>query len=164
MSQHVLETLSVKGDMPGHTMPGHDMPMPEDRCSMNMLFTWNWKNTCVVFKWWHIKTFYGFLISLVVVVLLGMGYEFIKAQFSKWERATATMTTSGLSSTQQKRFQLQRALVYGVQVFYSFWLMLVFMTYNGWFMLAVALGAAMGNYWFGTLAGMDTTSRTMACH
>ncbi|KAI5951339.1 CTR2 [Candida jiufengensis] len=132
-----------------HEMP---MPMPEDRCSMNMLFTWDWHNVCIVYKWWHIKTFPGFIISLIAVTLLASLYELIKKWFSQWER-TSTATIS--------RFKLQRALLYGFQVYYSFLLMLVFMTYNGWYMIAVAVGAAIGNYLWG---GMNESSRNLACH
>lgn len=130
-----------------------------------MLFTWDWNNSCVVFKWWHVKTFTGFMISMVVILLLSAGYEFTKAWITTWERKTvATMTaslspTSTTNSTQQRKFRTQRGVLYGIQVFYSFFLMLVFMTYNGWYMIAVAVGAGLGNYFWG-----GSTEKSLSCH
>ena len=130
-----------------------------------MLFTWDWNNSCVVFKWWHVKTFTGFMISMVVILLLSAGYEFTKAWVTTWERNTvATLTassspTSTTNSTQQRKFRTQRGVLYGIQVFYSFFLMLVFMTYNGWYMIAVAVGAGLGNYFWG-----GSTEKSLSCH
>ncbi|ODV66530.1 Ctr-domain-containing protein [Hyphopichia burtonii NRRL Y-1933] len=150
-------------EMPGHDMPGHDMPMDE-MCSMNMIFTWNWKNTCIIYEWWHIKTFTQFVISFVAVVLLGMGYEFTKNLFNRWQVTNINMVngTTNTNSNTIKKYKLQQSLFYGFQVGYSFMLMLVFMTYNGWFMLAVVIGAVIGhNIWNNPII---TDDRSMACH
>jgi len=63
-----------------------------------------------------------------------------------------------------------RATLYGAQIFVSFFLMLVFMTYNAYLILAVVLGASIGHFVFGAvmdvesvLAGGDS-GRGMACH
>ncbi|KZP34496.1 Ctr copper transporter, partial [Athelia psychrophila] len=65
----------------------------------------------------------------------------------------------------------QRALLYGVTIFLSFFLMLVFMTYNAYLILAVVLGGAIGHFVFedsmdveGVLSGAATEGRGMACH
>lgn len=64
-----------------------------------------------------------------------------------------------------------RASLYGFTVFLSFFLMLVFMTYNAYLILAVVLGAALGHYLFNAemdidsvLAGGAGAGKTMACH
>lgn len=124
-----------------------------------MLFTWDWKNVCVVFKWWHIRTFTDFLISFVAIVALTSLYEYIKYVVENWEFSKTPTLAGTTNNVQMNRYKIKRALVYGIQVFFSFWLMLVFMTYNGWLMIAVALGAAIGNYLWGTSA-----TRTLACH
>lgn len=49
-----------------------------DMCSMSMLFTWNTKNLCLVFDWWHVRTSFGLVLTLLTVVALGMGYEYIR--------------------------------------------------------------------------------------
>lgn len=140
--------------MPDHSMPGHNMP--EAKCSMNMLFTWDWRNTCVVFRWWHLQTPAGFVGSLVAIVLLAAGYEYIKYWGKKWELNNALPATASLRQLKQRR--AQQLVMYAIQVAYSFLLMLVFMTYNGWLMLAVAVGAGLGYYVFGG------DGRSMACH
>ncbi|KAJ5816729.1 Ctr copper transporter [Penicillium robsamsonii] len=57
--------------------------------------------------------------------------------------------------------KLTLAALYAIQVFYSFFIMLLFMTYNGQVMIAVAVGAFVGYLIFsdGTPA-----SKTIACH
>lgn len=77
------------GDMPGHggheghTMP--DMPSHGEMCNMNMLFTWDTTNLCIVFSQWHIRTTAGLLFSLVAIVLVGMGYEALRAGTRRYE-------------------------------------------------------------------------------
>ncbi|EAU90893.2 hypothetical protein CC1G_02280 [Coprinopsis cinerea okayama7 len=63
-----------------------------------------------------------------------------------------------------------RAAIYGSTVFISFFLMLVFMTYNAYLIASVVIGAAIGHYVFG--ATMNTEAilnqagddKGMACH
>ncbi|TFK53534.1 copper transporter [Heliocybe sulcata] len=63
-----------------------------------------------------------------------------------------------------------RAATYGLTVFLSFFLMLVFMTYNAYLILAVVLGAAAGNYVFSSHMDVDSVlagasgGKGMACH
>ncbi|GLB36960.1 putative ctr copper transporter family protein [Lyophyllum shimeji] len=58
-----------------------------------------------------------------------------------------------------------RAVLYGATVFLSFFLMLVFMTYNAYLIVAVVLGAALGHYIFGASLDVDAPpGRAMACH
>ncbi|KAG5290073.1 ctr copper transporter [Histoplasma ohiense] len=59
----------------------------------------------------------------------------------------------------RRRGKLLLATFYAVQVFYSFMIMLLFMTYNGWVMLAVAVGAFMGYMVFGGEA-----TKSVSCH
>ncbi|KAI2628967.1 Ctr copper transporter family-domain-containing protein [Xylaria nigripes] len=54
-----------------------------------------------------------------------------------------------------------KAVLYGVQNFYAFMIMLLFMTYNGYVMIAVGVGAGLGYYIFG--AHTRVTKET-ACH
>ncbi|KAB8077543.1 Ctr copper transporter family-domain-containing protein [Aspergillus leporis] len=61
----------------------------------------------------------------------------------------------------EQRGKLIMALLYAVQVFYSFFIMLLFMTYNGLVMLAVAVGAFVGYLVFGDNL---SASKSVACH
>ncbi|KAJ5692613.1 hypothetical protein N7462_002036 [Penicillium macrosclerotiorum] len=53
------------------------------------------------------------------------------------------------------------AALYAIQVFYSFFIMLLFMTYNGMVMLAVAVGAFVGYLAF---ADGTPATKSVACH
>ncbi|KAH8426735.1 low-affinity Cu transporter [Aspergillus melleus] len=61
----------------------------------------------------------------------------------------------------EQRGKIIMALLYAVQVFYSFFIMLLFMTYNGWVMISVAIGAFVGYLVFGD---NTSASKTVACH
>jgi len=69
------------GDM-GHGDMGGEMPM----CNMNMLFTWDTTNLCIVFKWWHIRSTGGLLFSLLAVVALTAAYEAIRSASRRYEQ------------------------------------------------------------------------------
>ncbi|KAJ5455269.1 hypothetical protein N7475_010390 [Penicillium sp. IBT 31633x] len=60
-----------------------------------------------------------------------------------------------------RKGKLILAALYAIQVFYSFFIMLLFMTYNGPVMIAVAVGA-----FFGYLAFSEGTpaTKSIACH
>lgn len=61
--------------------------------------------------------------------------------------------------------RLTRATLYGATVFLSFFLMLIFMTYNAYLILAVVLGAAIGHFLFNPTIDISTSaSKSMACH
>ncbi|KAH8694117.1 Ctr copper transporter family protein [Talaromyces proteolyticus] len=81
-------------------------------------------------------------------------------------RGIANITSSLLVGRDSKQALEQRgrivmALLYAVQVFYSFFIMLLFMTYNGWIMIAVAAGAFVGYLVFG---GGAPATKSAACH
>jgi len=63
-----------------------------------------------------------------------------------------------------------RAALYGATVFLSFFLMLIFMTYNAYLIAAVVIGAALGHYIFGSTIDADAIlanssgSKGLACH
>ncbi|OOQ81698.1 Ctr copper transporter family protein [Penicillium brasilianum] len=60
-----------------------------------------------------------------------------------------------------RRGRITLASLYAIQVFYSFFIMLLFMTYNGMVMLAVAVGAFVGYLAF---ADGTPATKSIACH
>ncbi|TQB69473.1 hypothetical protein MPDQ_001833 [Monascus purpureus] len=60
-----------------------------------------------------------------------------------------------------RRGKVVLAALYAIQVFYSFFIMLLFMTYNGLVMLAVGVGAFVGYLVFGDDA---PATKVVACH
>ncbi|KAF9521025.1 hypothetical protein BS47DRAFT_1370217 [Hydnum rufescens UP504] len=66
--------------------------------------------------------------------------------------------------------RIQRSVLYGVSVFLSFFLMLVFMTYNAYLIAAVVIGASLGHYIYGgqleaeaILVGTSDAGKNIAC-
>ncbi|KAK9463652.1 Ctr copper transporter family-domain-containing protein [Lipomyces oligophaga] len=161
--QHMADTPMSNG---GHA---HGSAGSSNTCKMNMIFTWNSDDLCIVFDWWHIQTFAGFLISLVAVAGLSMGYEFLRTWISSKEAVAPEQMPAAVHKRedelkhQNSEQRLFKALTYGLQIAYSFFLMLVFMTYNGWVMLAVVAGAIAGNYLWSAQTS-KVASKGMFCH
>lgn len=168
----------MPGHSPGHNMPDHDPDhtMPA-MCSMNMLFTWDYNNVCVVFKWWHIRTKVDLVLTVLAIIFLASLYELLKSKYRSFLRTARQSKAPGTAdvyyATYLRKVKVRKALYYGLQVGYSFLLMLVFMTYNGWLMIAVAVGAALGNFVWGTelessegiyLANSQEDLESLACH
>lgn len=105
--------------------------------------------------------------SMVAIALVTHGYEYLKYRVQVEEhnktRALAGSESAGVLSFDlphaTRRSRCLDASLYASQVAYSFTLMLVFMTYNGWLMLSVLVGAASGHYFWGI-----PEARSMACH
>ncbi|RDA90133.1 hypothetical protein CP533_0753 [Ophiocordyceps camponoti-saundersi (nom. inval.)] len=133
-------------------------------CSMNMLFTWDTTNLCIVFRQWHIRSTASLIFSLLAVVLLAMLYEALRALSRRFEagqeRRIAAMPRQNHYQASQ-RAQVIKSLFYALQNFYAFMLMLIFMTYNGWVMIAVSLGAFFGYFLFGQAT---SATKDNACH
>ncbi|EQL38639.1 low-affinity Cu transporter [Blastomyces dermatitidis ER-3] len=148
---------------------GHgDMDMG-DQCSMNMHFTFSSHNLCIIFKQWRITGPLSLLFSLVAIALLTAGYEGVRALARRYEARHALALKDGTippaggytfaRTDRRRRGKLVLGALYAVQVFYSFMIMLLFMTYNGWIMLAVAVGAFLGYITFGGEA-----TKPASCH
>lgn len=139
---------------------GGEMPM----CNMNMLFTWDTTNLCIVFKWWHIRSTGGLLFSLLAVVALTAAYEAIRSASRRYEQYV-TKKAEGIPRRNQvevsQKAHVIKAVIYAVQTFYAFMLMLLFMTYNGWVMLAVGVGSFVGYLVFGN---NTSATKDSACH
>ncbi|PFH59685.1 hypothetical protein XA68_12008 [Ophiocordyceps unilateralis] len=162
----------------GHDHGGHGGH--DDMCSMNMLFTWDTTNLCIVFRQWHIRSTASLIFSLLAVILLAMLYEALRALSRRFEasqeRRIAAMPNDDLLGPAEttpllhpgqnhyqasQRVQVIKSLFYALQNFYAFMLMLIFMTYNGWVMIAVSLGAFFGYLLFGQAT---SATKDNACH
>ncbi|ESA44087.1 TCU-2, variant [Neurospora crassa OR74A] len=152
---------SGHGDMhSGHPGMGEGAP----RCSMNMLFTWNTENLCIVFRQWHIHSTFSLVVSLLAIVALAAGYEALREgirQYEAWTNKRVETTPRQNVAAVTKRAHAIKSVLYGIQNFYAFMIMLIFMTYNGWVMLACSLGAALGYFVFGS---RTTATKETACH
>ncbi|KAK7473087.1 copper transpport protein [Stygiomarasmius scandens] len=182
------------GDHGGHGgHGGHDMPM-EPMCSMNMLWNTQIIDTCVVFPSWHIRSNADFVLSFFIIIALGIFYEYLRVIQKNVDQRIALSMTKGKrrsrSPSPNEQVEVQgllsggikspanvsvpplsrviRAVLYGLTVFLSFFLMLVFMTYNAYLILAVVLGAAIGHFIFGGSINPEALlgdgGKGMACH
>ncbi|KAH9873529.1 hypothetical protein IAQ61_004153 [Plenodomus lingam] len=162
--------------MPGMPGMGGDEPM----CNMNMLFTWDTTNLCIIFRGWRIDGTLSLILSLLAIVLLTAGYEAVREMSRRYEAYTQGVVEgrrsgdvrdiTGESSSllgpgrnagkAEQQHKIVKAALYAVQVFYSFFVMLLFMTYNGWIMLAVAAGAFVGYLMF----SQSSSTKSVACH
>ncbi|KAH8657618.1 ctr copper transporter family protein [Tricladium varicosporioides] len=153
---------------------GHMGPM----CNMNMLFTWNTENLCIIFRWWHVYSTTGLIFSLLAVVAITALYEALRNVSRRYEayaersivetpldesvtERTPFLSLGAKQGEISQRAHVIKALLYAFQNFYAFMLMLLFMTYNGWVMLAVAVGAFIGYLLFGK---STTATKDGACH
>ena len=62
-----------------------DMDMGHNQCSMNMIFTWDYNNLCIVFRSWRITSVPTLLGSLVAIVVLTAGYEALREASRRYE-------------------------------------------------------------------------------
>ncbi|KAI9695974.1 MAG: hypothetical protein M1820_008315 [Bogoriella megaspora] len=52
---------------------------------MNMVFTWDPTDLCIIFKSWHIRSTLGFILSLFAVAALTAGYELVRELSRRYE-------------------------------------------------------------------------------
>ncbi|PVF99409.1 Ctr-domain-containing protein [Serendipita vermifera] len=149
----------------------------DQRCSMYMLWNTNVINTCIVFRQWHIHSNFQFFLSFLAIVALGCSYEWLRDLQRRVDRKIAAqLLNSGKGKNADQSLpvpltsRLLRAGLYGASVFVSFFLMLVFMTYNAYLILATVLGASLGHYLYGgrmdpdAVLGGAIANKGMACH
>ncbi|KAF3051549.1 hypothetical protein E8E11_009396 [Didymella keratinophila] len=155
-----------------HGHMDHDMPGMDHghKCNMNMLFTWDTTDLCIVFRSWHISGTFSLIVALIGIILLTAGYEAVREASRRYEahsnkvlegrRGGDDLRGRNAGSSAEQQAKLVKAALYAVQVFYSFFIMLLFMTYNGWIMLAVAVGAFVGYLLFAN----SSPTKSAACH
>ena len=100
--------------------------------------------------------------SCLIVVVIAVFYEYVRAIYKqKVTRPNDDLTFDGSPQERQSLLAntlpakpgtthtLVQSLLYTLMAALSLWLMLIFMTYNGFIMIAVILGAGVGHYLFG---------------
>lgn len=162
-SSHAHHDHMSHMDHGDHGMPGmpHDGP---PMCNMNMVFTWDWKNVCIVFRSWQITSPLSLAVSLVAIVAIGAGYEALREGIRQYEARTSKRIETAPRQNRDavsRRVHISKSVLYGLQNFYAFMIMLIFMTYNGWIMIAVSVGAGLGYLIFG---GRTPVVKDTACH
>lgn len=73
-----------------HGHMGHGgMDSSEPMCNMNMVFTWDYNNLCIIFKSWRITSITSLLFSLLAVIVLTAGYEVVREASRRYNERTA---------------------------------------------------------------------------
>ncbi|KAI7861311.1 Ctr copper transporter family-domain-containing protein [Spinellus fusiger] len=157
-----------------HTTMDHHHEMPST-CQMNMIFNWQIQDVCVVFEWWHIHSVMQMILSCIAITIIAVAYEYLRAQsvvldkcYKKAlendheEQTREYNSLLGRDRPFPRSNAVMRSLLYACLTAISFWLMLVFMTFNGYLMLTIVIGAGVGHFLFGT--PWLTSDRSIQCH
>lgn len=59
-----------------------------------MLFTWDPTYLCIIFHWWHVRSTFTLLLSLVAVAFLTAGYELVREISRRYEASSSEYTNS----------------------------------------------------------------------
>ncbi|CAG0904689.1 unnamed protein product [Darwinula stevensoni] len=140
----------------GHTGMSMDM--------MPMYFHFS-KSATILFEKWAINNAGGLIGSMIAIFLMAVIYEGLKYYRDYLFRRASNAIVGSVSSTDSKGIIVQPAssaetrmlgqhhllqtLLHVIQITLSYFLMLIFMTYNAWLCIAVVLGAGVGYFIFG---------------
>ncbi|CAL8143657.1 unnamed protein product [Orchesella dallaii] len=120
----------------------------------------------ILFEFWKISETGGLIISMIVIFFLAFAYEGLKFyrehlyrhSFQTVQLSTVAMPVeNGTVQETHKTVQVKvfsaihgwQTVLHIIQMVVSYFLMLIFMTYNVWLCVAVALGAGAGYFCFG---------------
>jgi len=153
MSHHGAHGAASDSDSSGHHM------------AMHMYFHGGESET-ILFEWWKTSSALGLVGSCFAIAFLAFLYEALKFYREHLYRhsfqtvqvnTVSTPVENGDIKETHKTVQVKmrsgmhiwQTCLHVLQVVLSYFLMLVFMTYNVWLCLAVALGAGVGYFCFG---------------
>lgn len=54
-----------------------------------MLFTWDTTDLCIIFRQWHVYSTFSLFMSLIGVIILTAGYEFVRDMSRRFEASSA---------------------------------------------------------------------------
>ncbi|CAG9772478.1 unnamed protein product [Ceutorhynchus assimilis] len=162
---------SMHGDMSGHA--GHDMSGHTGHdtsghaghdMAMNMWFQFSTDAT-VLFENWHFTTVGGLIGSMIGIFIMAALYEGLKyyREYLFWktynalqyravslpDKAPAPEDPQVVQPRMISKIHFFQTFLHMIQMVLSYFLMLIFMTYNVWLCIAVVLGAGTGYFLFG---------------
>ncbi|XP_020626924.1 high affinity copper uptake protein 1-like [Orbicella faveolata] len=171
MEMTTASTMLNNGTTPtmDHDQMGHDDMMGH---GMMMYFHFS-KSVTILFESWSVNDATELVFSCVAIFVLAALYEGLKVLREVLKRRYSYVVSVDLTETKvygtgpnqttvvtESKGELPRSRIcnwhhlvqtflHVVQVTISYFLMLIFMTYNVWLCLAVALGAGFGYFVFG---------------
>uniref|UniRef100_A0A1B6I9I9 Copper transport protein n=1 Tax=Homalodisca liturata TaxID=320908 RepID=A0A1B6I9I9_9HEMI len=138
-----------------------------DHSSMMHMMTFHFGyNETILFEFWKISSVGGLIGSMFGIFFMAALYEGLKyyREYLFWKtynslqyrsvdvptnKNTAPEENSVVQPTMLSANHAFQTLLHIIQIVVSYFLMLIFMTYNVWLCVAVALGAATGYFLFG---------------
>ncbi|KAF4448016.1 ctr copper transporter family protein [Fusarium austroafricanum] len=159
-------------------------------CKISMLWNWNTVDSCFIAESWHITSKGMFAGSCIGVILLVMSLEFLRRSVKEWDRyllsqhvakfQESTGAVAGPPGSDNGKDgnavvncanpvppfrpnvwqQAIRALLHMVQFAVAYFVMLLAMYYNGYFIICIFIGAYLGAFIFQweTLGAAGNTS------
>lgn len=132
------------------------------KCRMSMMLNGYYEDLCVLTPHWHIRTKLDLILSMVALAAFCAGFEAYKAFADGMECKYANVIAQGAVTDREKMtIKTKLSVMYAVSVGYSFFIMLLFMSFNVWIMSAVVIGAGVGHYFFNT---KGNSSVSLVCH
>ncbi|KAI8691695.1 Copper Transporter integral membrane protein that functions in high affinity copper transport [Fusarium falciforme] len=185
-----MDHATMSMEMPASTSAAMDMDHGMGNgCKISMLWNWNTVDSCFIAETWHITSKGMFAGSCIGVILLVMTLELLRRSVKEWDRfllrqhaakfegsAPAAAAATGSDSpkvaspvacaTPLPPFrpnvwqQAIRALLHMMQFAVAYFVMLLAMYYNGYFIICIFIGAYLGAFIFQweTLSGGQNTS------
>uniref|UniRef100_A0A1D1YNN7 Copper transport protein n=1 Tax=Anthurium amnicola TaxID=1678845 RepID=A0A1D1YNN7_9ARAE len=177
--QFIIQAMNHGHEGHGEHGGDHGSEDHGNTCSMNMLFNWDTERLCIIFSWWSVNSIGFLILSCLVVIFLAASFEFLKLVLRKYDSKIYTSSHSQLQEGRDTNPEevasqnnviritytqhLVRTFIHTAQVFLSFFLMLIFMTYNGFLMISVIIGAAVGYFVFAKQT-IESGGKSLACH
>ncbi|OMJ17372.1 Copper transport protein CTR2 [Smittium culicis] len=145
-----------------------------------MALNWQTKNVCILVESWRIDSFYSLIISCILVFSLGLFFEKLRLLISNYEDSiskqnlyieelesnessiTPLSNLHNLQHNVSKSSRMIRASLYGFMIFYSYCMMLIAMTYNGFLIVSLISGTIAGFYYY--TSSTSVSNRTLSCH
>ncbi|VEN52481.1 unnamed protein product [Callosobruchus maculatus] len=169
-SQHTLQDHSNHG-MKANTAAamdhaGMDHGDMDHGGHMMMAMYFYFSTSCtVLFEQWHFKTVGGLIGSMIGIFIMAALYEGLKyfREYLFWktynslqyravaipDKNTASEEPQVVQPTMLSKMHFLQTFLHMLQMIVSYFLMLIFMTYNAWLCIAVVLGAGVGYFLFG---------------
>ncbi|KAI9004234.1 Ctr copper transporter family-domain-containing protein [Gaertneriomyces semiglobifer] len=130
---------------------GHDMPTQPPSGTgghHSMGGTWNWGyDSVIVFDFWQTSAAAGMAVSCAAIFVLSVLFECFRNYRNSEDRRILNSMESG--NHERSRYkQSTRAILHAIEVFWGFFLMMAFMTLNGFVCLSLVAGAGVGFYMY----------------
>ncbi|KAI1814528.1 ctr copper transporter [Poronia punctata] len=144
------DSMSMGGDSGGMDM-GNGMDMGGAACQTFMLWNWNTINSCFLAGSWHIKNEAMMAGTCIGVFLLVVSLEFVRRAGREYDAFIIRRFRGRLNGDvgifrASPLEQLVRSFLHAVAFGIAYILMLIAMSYNGYVIIMIIIGAGFGKF------------------